>query len=197
MVDGQTFRVQSTGTWTRIGALVFDARLVLRTLRAHYTLWTASWRYADESWLTETDSMTIVNAAVAVGSARRRFARVDRQRFWCHFYSRASVERISGEAWQAGAGWSVIDYATSCSVSASVRARIHALVVQTGLAAIAVGIRDTFRSTSCVWITDIFRQASAGSDTVSFVANRIRSAWGWVARCARLFGSSGFCELEN
>lgn len=86
----------------------------------------------------------------------------------------------------------MIDHSTRCSLSTSARTRIHAFVVQTSLAAIAVCIRDTFWPASCVWIADVFRKTSTRSDTVSLVADRVRSTWGWIAWCTRLFGCGRF-----
>jgi len=51
----------------------------------------------------------------------------------------------------------MIDHAASGVLTASAGARIDAFVVQTSLAAVAVGVGHAFRSASDVWITEVLR----------------------------------------
>lgn len=192
VVHRQAVGVLSARTWTRVRALVADAGLVLRTLGADDTTRPASRRDPGEAWLTQAHRVSVLRPAIAVGSARRRVAGVDRRRQRRHVHQRATVHRVAGVTRQAGTRRRVIDDATRGALAAGARARIHALVVQTGLAAVAVGVGHAFRSAGDVRVAEVLRQASAGSDAVSLVAHGVRAARGRIARCGVSYGCNGF-----
>lgn len=64
----------------------------------------------------------------------------------------------------------MINHPTCGILTAGTWARINTLVVQTGLAAIAVGVGHAFGSASNIWIAEVLRQTCARSDAVPFVA---------------------------
>lgn len=70
-----------------------------------------------------------------------------------------------------------MDHAARGVLAAASRTRIDALVVQAGLAAIAVRVGHAFRSAGDVRIAKVLRQARAGSNAVPLVAYGIRAAW--------------------
>lgn len=192
VVHRQAVGVLSAGTWTRVRALVIDARLVLRALGADDATRSAGRRNAGESRLAEADRVTVVNSAMAVGSARRRYAGISRDGQRRHdFQDGAAVHRIAGVARQAGAHRRVIDDTAGCVLAARAGARIDALVVQTGFAAVAIGIGHAFRPAGDIRVAEVLRQARARSDAVSLIAHGVRAARRWIARRARLLRCDG------
>lgn len=87
----------------------------------------------------------------------------------------------------------MIDHPTRGILTAGTWARINTLVVQAGLAAIAVGVRHAFGSAGNVRIAEVLRQTRARSDAVTFVAHGVRATRGWITRCTRLFRCNGCC----
>lgn len=192
VVDRQALGVHSAGARARIRALVLYAGLVLGALGADDALWPTGGRYSDESRLAEAHSVAVVDAAVAVGSAGRRLARVNGHRRRCHLYFRAQVDRIPCVAWQATARWSVVHHATRCALAAGPGAGVDALVVQAGLGTIAVRVRHTLGPATCVRVTDVLWHAGAGAHAVPLVADCVRAAGRRVARGSRLLSGSRF-----
>lgn len=94
MVDREAVGVLPAGTGTRVGTLVVDARLVLRTLGAHDAAWPAGRRDAGESRLAQAHRVSVGSATVAVGSAWRRVARICR--YQRRFHDRATDHRVTG-----------------------------------------------------------------------------------------------------
>lgn len=82
----------------------------------------------------------------------------------------------------------MIDHSASGRLAAGSGAGVYALVVQTGLGAIAVGVSDTLGSTAGVRIAEVLGQAGAGAGAVSLVADGVGSARRWIARRSRLLG---------
>lgn len=64
---------------TRVRTLIVYARFVLRALGADDAARSAGRWDASESWLTQAHRVSVLRTAVAVGSAGRRVARIDRQ----------------------------------------------------------------------------------------------------------------------
>lgn len=183
VVHRQAVGVLSAGAWARVRALVLDARLVLRTLGADDAARSAGRWDSGESWLARADGVSVLGPAVAVGSAWRWVAGVERRRQRCDVHHRATVHRVAGVTRQAGARRRVVNDAARGALAAGARARIHTLVVQTSLAAVAVGVGHAFGSAGDVRVAEVLRQTRAGSDAVSLVAHGVGAARGRIARC--------------
>lgn len=78
VIHRKTVGVLSARARTRVRALVIDTRFVLRALGADDATWSTGRRNAGESWQAQTHRVTFVSSAIAVGSARRRHARIGR-----------------------------------------------------------------------------------------------------------------------
>lgn len=98
VVYRKAIRVLSARTWARVRALVVDARSILWTLRADNATRTAGRRDSGESRLTEAHRVSVVRSTIAVGSARRRIAGIDRHRQRRHDDDGTAVHRIAGIA---------------------------------------------------------------------------------------------------
>lgn len=68
--------VKAARTRAWIDTLLVDAGFVSRALRAHDTLWPASRRTTDVARQAGTYALLVYYAALAVGAARRRRARI-------------------------------------------------------------------------------------------------------------------------
>lgn len=70
----------------------------------------------------------------------------------------------------------MVDNCAQCVEATSVQARIFALLIETGLGSIAVGVRHAFGLATDIRITKVFRNARARSRTSFFFAHGIESA---------------------
>lgn len=158
MVHRKAVCVLSTRTWTRVRALVIDARPVLWTFGTDDATRSAGRWDSGESRLAEAHCVSVVRSTIAIGSAWRWIAGID----W-HGQRRHDIDDGTTIHWiasvtrQTGAHRRVIDYTTSGILAASAGARINTLIVQTGLAAVAVSVGHAFGSASNVWITKVLR----------------------------------------
>lgn len=127
--------------------------------------------------------MSVLRPAIAVGSARRWITGIDRQGQRCHVHHRATVHRVASVTRQTGARRGVIDDATCGTLTASTGAWIHALVVQTSFAAVAVSVGHALGPAGDIRVTKVLRQTRARSDAVSLVAHCVGATRRWIARC--------------
>jgi len=70
VVNNLTSGINTTVPKTRILTFLWDASLVLRTLRTNYTLWSARWRTTKEIGLTRAHCKAIGDSAHTIWSTR-------------------------------------------------------------------------------------------------------------------------------
>ena len=85
-------------------------------------------------------------------------------------------ECISSISRCASANRNVIDNIAFSIVTTNTRAWGYAFVANASLVLATIAVDDTFRATSRVWVTKVFRKASAWASSASFLANGISTA---------------------
>lgn len=103
VIDDEALGVQTTSRWTRIHALVVDAGFAARAFGADRALGSATRRRSDEAGFARAYRMAVEDSAVAVGTAGRRFAGLERRYSGGDDDRSADGLRISFVARQAGA----------------------------------------------------------------------------------------------
>lgn len=97
-------------------------------------------------------------------------------------YGVACSEGVASVARDTGAGGQVVDDAATRIHPAHARTRVHAVQVLACFGARTVGIYGAFRPACHVGVAKILGDATACCCPLSFCANGILSARGWVAR---------------
>lgn len=178
MVLGGTNGPNAAGVQAGIHALLVDTSTFRSTLGTHHALGSAVRRLVDESRLAGAHGLAVHGAAVAVGSARRRVARVNRGS-WRHRHRFAAEERIASVSRRAVASGHMFLHRADGILAADVVAGIHALETHAGLGRRAVVVVLAFTSASALGIVGISLEsimAVAGSGSVSLPALGMRSA---------------------
>lgn len=193
VVHCEAVSILTTRACAWIRAFVVDARLVLRAFGTDDTARSTGRWNPRESGLALAHRVSVLRAAVAVGSTGRWLTGINRPWQRCHVQDGATIYRVTGVARQAGAGRRVINDAARSTLAAGAGARIHTFVVEACFGAVAVGIGDAFGPARNVWITEVLWQAHARTDAVTLVAHRVGTAGRRIARCSVPHCRDGLC----
>jgi hypothetical protein len=120
VISDLAFRLYATCAWTRVYTFLVVASLILRTLRAGNTFWSACWRCSNISRDTRTDCLAINLTALWIRSTRWRLAWIGFNRSWVTkdwrvqkiesessglsntYIERVNIERMHFHAYQEG-----------------------------------------------------------------------------------------------
>lgn len=200
MVLGGTDGSNSAGVQARIHALLVDTSTFRSTLGTHHALGSAVRRLVYESRLAGAHGLVVHGAAVAVGSARRRIARV-KYGSWRHRHRFAAEERISSVSWRAVTSGHMFLHRADGIFAADIVAGIHALETHAGLGRRALIVILALTSASALGIIRISFEsimAVAGSGSVSLTALGMRTARRRFARRGwRFSGHDGANQLTT
>jgi len=122
-------------------------------------------------------------SALAVWSTRRWTADVNDHRLNMLNRRRTAIaEWVSGETGAAGARRQVVHHLALCILAAGSRARILAVITDTGLVRRTVCVDNTLRSATFVRIAEVVRQTDARPGIVSGSTHCVSSARRRIAR---------------
>lgn len=82
----------------------------------------------------------------------------------------------------------MIGHTTLGIQATNTRTRIRAFLVDARSVARAITVDHALWATTAVRITEVLRQTSAGTGTVTFTALRVRATWRGYTRCQVLIG---------
>lgn len=130
--DGMTASIEAAPAGTRVLALLAEAGLVLRTVRAEDALGPAVWCTAKVAGEAGTGAAAADHLLGAEGAAHVPGAGIPRVFLHIRF-PRAFLKCIPNEASWTGAGGDVVEDAALGVGATGARARVHALAVGAGL----------------------------------------------------------------
>lgn len=175
--------MNSTSSDAGINTFVISARFVRWAVGIENALrFTANVRIAKIFWITFTITGFSLTFAMRVGATH--WTRVSRLRWWPFDDSGASSERIAFIAGAAMTNWRVVDYPTFCVVAARPSAWISTFVLNAGMHAGTLIMRNALWSAVWRWAY-VTRSACASWSGSRCPAICVWSARRWHARILR------------
>ena len=164
MVHHETLRVDATAAWARVAALLADACSLQRAASVAGALGlTQHHRVAAVAGRARADGPLAVVLAVGALAARRRHARIARQRRpLSHWPPHTLRERIPGEAARAAANRVMVDHLAVGADATSADTRVDAVGALAGQVGGALGVVETLGSAAIFLGVELSRGAGAG-----------------------------------